>query len=49
VRISGNSIFDNNVGLNMLSGGRIVSFGDNRIGGNTTDNPPTQTISKSKG
>jgi hypothetical protein len=47
VRISNTSVFDNsNIGLNSVTGGQIISFGNNRVGGNgtnTTVGTPTST------
>lgn len=45
IRISNVSVFNNNVGL-ATGGGNIVSFGNNRIAGNTTDGAPTATIAQ---
>lgn len=44
VRISNDTIVHNFTGLAVNSGGKIVSFGNNRIAGNTTDGAPTSTI-----
>lgn len=35
---------DNQFGLGALAGGQILSFGNNKVDGNTTDGAPTQTI-----
>lgn len=45
VRISNNLITDNTNGLLMASGGKIISYGDNRVDGNAVDGTPFQTIS----
>lgn len=44
VRISNNTITHNFTGLASNSGGQIISFGNNRISGNTTDGAPTSTV-----
>jgi hypothetical protein len=44
VRISRNTVTHNFTGLAVNSGGQIISFGNNRIAGNTTDGAPTSTI-----
>lgn len=45
VRISEFTTVGNTVGLLTASGGSIVSFGNNRIGGNTiVDGSPTSTV-----
>jgi len=45
VRISGFTAVGNTVGLLTISGGSIVSFGNNQIGGNTiADGSPTSTV-----
>ncbi|MFL6237477.1 MAG: hypothetical protein ACJ76N_30430 [Thermoanaerobaculia bacterium] len=44
VFISNLVVTNNQTGLAVNSGGAIVSFGNNRIQGNTTDGSPTQTI-----
>ena len=47
VRLTTNTIVNNNVGLNASGGGAIVSFGNNRVAGNTAgDGAPTSTISE---
>lgn len=46
VRLSGNDISGNLVGLSAASGGQIVSFGDNVVVGNNADGTPTSTIGK---
>ncbi len=37
-------VTDNQTGLAIGTGGAVISFGNNRIQGNTTDGAPTQTI-----
>ena len=44
VRISNNTITHNFTGLAVNASGQIISFGNNRIAGNTTDGAPTSTI-----
>ena len=44
VRISNNTITQNLTGLAVNASGQIISFGNNRIAGNTTDGAPTSTI-----
>lgn len=44
VRISNNTITQNFTGLAVNASGQIISFGNNRIAGNTTDGAPTSTI-----
>jgi hypothetical protein len=44
VRLSNTSIHDNFLGLDTISGGHIVSFGNNQVAGNTTDGAPTSTV-----
>lgn len=44
VRISNNTITNNNVGLATSNSGSIISFGNNRIAGNATNGAPTSTI-----
>ncbi len=44
VRIGNATLFGNSVGLLAASGGSIISFGNNRNAGNTTDGAPTSTI-----
>jgi len=43
VRIAGDNIHDNTVALETISGGQIVSFGNNRIQGNGSGESPTST------
>lgn len=44
VRIYNNTIVHNHTGLAVNTGGKIVSFGNNRIAGNTVDGAPTSTV-----
>jgi hypothetical protein len=44
VRITGNFIFNNSVGLATATGGSLLSFGDNRNTGNVTNGAPTGLI-----
>jgi len=44
IRIGGNHINGNAVGLATASGGKITSFGDNHIVGNGVDGGPTNTV-----
>ncbi|SPF36135.1 conserved hypothetical protein [Candidatus Sulfopaludibacter sp. SbA4] len=44
VRIAGDNIHDNDTGLLPSGGGLIVSFGDNRIAGNTSGETPSSTV-----
>jgi hypothetical protein len=44
VTISNIVVTNNQIGLNAASGGSIISFGNNKVQGNTTDGVPTQTI-----
>ncbi len=44
VRLSDSNIHDNGAGLVSVTAGAIVSFGNNRIAGNTTDGTPTLTL-----
>ena len=46
VRISNDTITHNFTGLAVNAGGQIISFGNNRITGNTTDGAPTSTITQ---
>ncbi len=43
VRLSNVLVVNNHLGLQVASGGQIVSFGNNRIAGNTVDGAPTVT------
>jgi hypothetical protein len=44
VRISDVTITDNFIGVGTVSGGQLISFGNNSIDGNTTNGAPTSTI-----
>lgn len=44
VRIANNIVSDNTVGLLIASSGKIISFGNNEVGGNGTDGTPTSTV-----
>ena len=44
VRLAGDNIHDNTAAFQVAGGGQIVSFGNNRIAGNTTNETPTSTI-----
>ncbi|HEY9422355.1 MAG TPA: right-handed parallel beta-helix repeat-containing protein [Thermoanaerobaculia bacterium] len=44
VTISNVVVTSNQTGLTALNGGVLISFGNNKIQGNTTDGVPTQTI-----
>jgi hypothetical protein len=44
VRLSNVTVVNNSVGLSSVTGGNIVSFGNNRIAGNATDGSPTVTL-----
>lgn len=44
VRLSNVTVVNNSVGLSSVNGGKIVSFGNNRVAGNATDGAPTQTL-----
>lgn len=46
VRISNNTISQNGTGISFLSGGLLVSYGNNRILGNTTNGSPSSTVSQ---
>jgi hypothetical protein len=43
IRISNVMVVNNRLGLQSANGGGILSFGNNRIAGNTTDGSPTAT------
>ncbi len=45
VRISNVMVMDNGTGLGT-AGGALISFGNNRIAGNTTDGAPTATVAQ---
>jgi serine protease len=44
VTLSNVAVTDNQTGLNPTSGGLILSFGNNKVQGNTTDGAPNQTV-----
>lgn len=44
IRIAGNNIHDNANALVTVGGGQIVSFGTNRVAGNTAAESPTSTV-----
>ena len=44
VRLTNDTISDNTTGLATVGGGNIVSFGNNRIKGNTTNGAPTAVL-----
>ena len=44
VRLGGNTITGNTLGIAGLGSGQLISFGDNDIGGNTTNGTPTSTV-----
>jgi hypothetical protein len=44
INITNVTVVNNGTGLSLLSGGHIVSFGNNKITDNTTNGPPTKTI-----
>lgn len=46
LRLSGNTISGNAQGLLSTSGGRILSYGDNKVRGNLTDGTATGTLTK---
>jgi len=46
IRISNCTVTRNFKGLASNGGGKIISFGNNRIAGNTTDGAPTSTITQ---
>jgi hypothetical protein len=43
IRISNVTVLNNRLGLMVSTGGSILSFGNNRIAGNSTDGAPTST------
>jgi hypothetical protein len=43
VRLSNTMITDNSIGISVANGASVISFGNNRIAGNTTDGAPTST------
>jgi hypothetical protein len=42
VRLGNSTVTDNVTGLNA-AGGQIISYGNNRVAGNTTNGAPTST------
>lgn len=46
IRLSNTTITGNTTGINILAGGAVVSFGNNRVINNTTDGAPSSTISQ---
>jgi hypothetical protein len=46
IHISNNVISDNEVGLGIVSGGQILSFGNNKVADNTTDGNPTGSLTQ---
>ncbi|MEO6192511.1 MAG: right-handed parallel beta-helix repeat-containing protein [Thermoanaerobaculia bacterium] len=44
VTLSNVAVTDNQFGLNFLTGGLILSFGNNKVQGNGTDGVPSQTL-----
>ena len=44
VTLSNVVVIDNPTGLGIFNGGAILSFGNNKVQGNTTDGAPSQTI-----
>jgi hypothetical protein len=46
INITNVTVVDNSTGLSLISGGHIVSFGNNKITDNTTNGSPTKTISQ---
>ena len=44
LRVTKSNITRNGTGFSTLSGGTIISFGDNSVDGNTTNGAPTSTI-----
>ena len=46
VTLSDVVVTDNQSGLSVTSGGLILSFGNNKVQGNTTDGAPSQTVTK---
>jgi hypothetical protein len=44
IRMTRSTVGNNGTGLATSSGGQIISYGDNMIGGNTTDGAPTSTV-----
>jgi hypothetical protein len=46
INITNVTVVNNGTGLSLLSGGHIVSFGNNKITDNTTNGSPTKTIAQ---
>lgn len=46
VVLSETAIFSNVTGISAIDGGKVISFGNNRINGNTTNGAPTSTVSQ---
>lgn len=44
IRLSGSTISGNLQGIQAISGGQVISFGNNRNRGNITDGAPTSTV-----
>jgi len=44
IRLGGSTIVNNSIGLESVLSGKLISFTNNAIGGNTTDGAPTGTI-----
>ena len=44
IRLSNNVITNNSYGIRVVSSGNVLSFGNNRIHGNSIDGAPTGTI-----
>jgi hypothetical protein len=44
IRLNDLTITNNGTGLQSVKGGRLISFGNNAVAGNTTDGFPTETI-----
>lgn len=44
IRLASCDIYLNTVGINNSGGGKVISFGNNRLAGNVTQGAPTQTI-----
>jgi hypothetical protein len=44
VRLNNSTVTNNFVGLQAVKDGRLISFGNNAVSGNTTDGFPTHTI-----
>ena len=44
IHISNSTVWSNKTGLFTFADGQIVSFGNNKIVGNSTDGDPTSTV-----